>query len=162
MWRLTRIIVIAVAVVFLAWIIKEVIRGSDDKKSEGLIRKIRLSGIWTLRADLISVRTVLNISCWTGFVLPDCPGGTILIARNRPLNFCSSCLKFLLVKASAVVVYLQIVLRRYLEYIAEVVELVDSPGSGPGGRKPVGVRVPPSAFFFFVRPIRKWWPLYKS
>ena len=31
---------------------------------------------------------------------------------------------------------------------AEVVELVDSLGSGPSGRKPVGVRVPPSAFFY--------------
>ena len=33
---------------------------------------------------------------------------------------------------------------------AEVVELVDAPVSGTGGRKPVGVRVPPSAPSFTI------------
>ena len=31
---------------------------------------------------------------------------------------------------------------------AEVVELADAPGSGSGGRNPVGVRIPPSAPLF--------------
>lgn len=44
MWRLTRIVVVTVAVVIIAWVIKEFV-GSDGKKAEDLIQKIRLSGI---------------------------------------------------------------------------------------------------------------------
>jgi hypothetical protein len=35
-----------------------------------------------------------------------------------------------------------------VQYRAEVVELVDAPVSGTGGRKPVGVQIPPTAPFF--------------
>ena len=44
MWRLTRIVVVTVAVFLIAWVIKEFV-GSDGKKAEDLIQKIRLSGI---------------------------------------------------------------------------------------------------------------------
>lgn len=45
MWRLTRIAVITVAVFIIAWAIKEFVGGSDGKKAEDLVQKIRLSGI---------------------------------------------------------------------------------------------------------------------
>jgi hypothetical protein len=45
MWRLSRVVVITVAVFLLAWVIKEVIGSSDGKKADDLIQKIRLSGI---------------------------------------------------------------------------------------------------------------------
>ena len=45
MWRLTRIVVITVAVFLIAWVIKGFVDGTDGKKAEDLIQKIRLSGI---------------------------------------------------------------------------------------------------------------------
>jgi hypothetical protein len=45
MWRLTRIVVITVAVFIIAWAIKEFVGDSDGKKADDLIQKIRSSGI---------------------------------------------------------------------------------------------------------------------
>lgn len=45
MWRLTRVVVITVAVFLIAWVIKEFVGGTDGKKADDLIAKIRLSGI---------------------------------------------------------------------------------------------------------------------
>lgn len=45
MLRLTRIVVITVAVFILAWVIREVIGDSEGKRADDLIQKIRLSGI---------------------------------------------------------------------------------------------------------------------
>jgi hypothetical protein len=45
MWRLTRVVVISVAVFIIAWAIKEFVGSDDGKKAEDLIQRIRLSGI---------------------------------------------------------------------------------------------------------------------
>jgi hypothetical protein len=45
MLRIVRVVAITVAVVALAWVIKEMFGTSTEKRSEDLVQKIRMNGV---------------------------------------------------------------------------------------------------------------------